>query len=204
MRLHGHGSSGNVHKVRLLASWLGIPLEHEPTGFFDATRTPEFRALNPNGKVPVLVDDDFVVWESGAILAYLAHGTPLLPDERRLRAQVLQWMFFEQYSHEPFVATSRSLMHFQGPGPERDAALESKRAGANHALDVMENHLEGRHWFVGDGPTLADVALVSYTHVAHEGKLDLEPRPNIRAWVERVQNQAGWVDLDPFDGSERL
>ncbi len=203
MHLYGHGSSGNVHKVQLLASFLNVTLQHTPTGFFGATATPEFRALNPNGKVPVLADGDVVVWESGAILNYLAHDTTWLPSDRVARAQVLQWMFFEQYSHEPFIATRRAIMHFDGPGPARDANMASKLQGATHGLDVMEQHLSTRDWFVGDAPTIADIALVSYTHVAHEGELELSEWPAVCKWIERMQALPGWRNMDGFDGRER-
>ncbi len=199
MHLYGHGSSGNVYKIQLLCSLLGKQYEHTPTNFFEDPRTSEFRALNPNGKVPVLDDEGFVVWESGAILAYLADGTEWLPADRRTRAQVLQWMFFEQYSHEPYIATSRAVLHFDAPGPARDATMASKRAGGEHALAVMEQHLARRDWFVGNTPTLADIALYAYTHVAPEGNFDLAPYPAIQSWIARIEALPGWLAIDEFE-----
>ncbi len=202
MHLYGHGSSGNVYKPKLLMSFLGIGFEHTPTDFFAGTQTPEFRAMNPNGKVPVLVDGDFTLWESGAILAYLATGTSWLPEDRRARAKVLQWMFFEQYSHEPYIATARAAMHFREDTPQRAAFLASKRTGGEHALRVMEDHLGSpRQWFVGDAPTIADIALYAYTHVAGEGGFSLDPYPAIQSWCRRLEGLPGYVEIDAFEDS---
>ncbi len=199
MRLYGHGSSGNVYKAKLLMSMLEVDFQHIPTDFFEGTRTPEFRAMNPNGKVPVLVDRDFTLWESGAILAYLATDTPWFPEERRARARVLQWMFFEQYSHEPYIATARAAMHFRPDTPERAAFLARKREAGEHALAVMEGYLAGREWFVADDPTIADIALYAYTHVAHEGGFPLDGYPAIRAWCRRIEALPGYVAIDGFE-----
>ncbi|MGB0651723.1 MAG: glutathione S-transferase family protein [Thermoplasmatota archaeon] len=203
MHLYGHLSSGNAYKPWLLLKLLGRDFDHTPTGFWEETRMPEFRALNPNGKVPVLVDDDFVLWESNAILCYLAEGTPWLPraDEAggRTRAKVLQWLFFEQYSHEPFVATMRAAMHFQPVGPERDAFVEGKRKGAEHALGVMEGQLAATPWLAGDAPTVADLSLFAYTSTAEEGTLSLDGYPAIRAWLDRVRALPGFAPQPPFE-----
>jgi glutathione S-transferase len=188
-QVYGVSASGNCHKVRLILEQLGQPYAwHEVDMMNGATRTDEFRKLNPNGKVPVLViDENTTLSESGAILSYLADGTPLMPADRLERAQVLQWMFFEQYSHEPYVAVARFILQFQrNPG---DARLPEKIAGSYRALDVMEQHLATRTFFVGERYTIADIALYAYTHVANEANLDLARYPAIRAWLERVRNQ---------------
>lgn len=198
VQLHGHLSSGNAYKPWLLLTLLGRSFDHVPTGFFEETKTKEFRALNPNGKVPVLVDGDFVLAESNAILCYLAEGTPWMPTEPRAKALVMQWLFFEQYSHEPYVSTMRAILHFQDPSPERDALVESKRASAEHALAVMDAHVADRDWFVGGGPTVADLALFPYTATAEEGTLDLGPFPNILSWLGRVRALPGFVAQPPF------
>ena len=197
LRLHDSASSGNAYKVRLLLTQLGIPFERiEYDTDHGATRTPEFLStVNANGRVPVLeLDDERWLPESNAILWYLAEGTPYLPgadghgeDGRWQRAQVLQWMFFEQYSHEPNIATVRAwLTHGVGMTPERVAALPGKRKGGEAALAVMERHLTTRRFFVGERYTIADIALYAYTHVAHEGGFDLAPYPAVRAWLGRV------------------
>ncbi|MFM0323804.1 glutathione S-transferase family protein [Caballeronia glebae] len=188
-QVYGVSASGNCHKVRLILEQLGQPYAwHEVDMMNGATRTDEFRKLNPNGKVPVLViDENTTLSESGAILSYLADGTPLMPADRLERAQVLQWMFFEHYSHEPYVAVARFILQFQrNPG---DVRLPEKIAGSYRALDVMEQHLATRTFFVGERYTIADIALYAYTHVANEANLDLARYPAIRAWLERVRCQ---------------
>jgi glutathione S-transferase len=195
MRLHDNASSGNAYKVRLLLTHLGIPFERiEYDTDHGATRTPQFLStVNANGRIPVLeLDDGRCLPESNAILWYLAEGTPYLPsadgEEGRLqRAQVLQWMFFEQYSHEPNIATVRAwITHGVEMTPERVAALPGKRKWGEAALAVMERHLMARRFFVGERYTIADIALYAYTHVAHEGGFDLAPYPALRAWLARV------------------
>jgi len=197
LRLHDNASSGNAYKVRLLLTQLGREFERiEYDTDRGATRTPEFLSTkNSNGRIPVLeLEDGRCLPESNAILWYLAEGTPLLPadDEpgRWQRAQVLQWMFFEQYSHEPNIATIRFwITHHVEITPEREAAMPGKRKWGVAALEVMEQHLRTRSFFVGDRYTIADVALYAYTHVAPEGGFDLAPFPAIRAWIDRVAAQ---------------
>jgi glutathione S-transferase len=155
------------------------------------TRTPEFLEKNPNGRIPVLETEggEFLP-ESNAILFYLADGTGFLPEEKFDRARVLQWMFFEQYSHEPNIATSRFwLTHHVEITDDRRAALEQKRELGYTALGVMERHLKGRDFFVGDRYSIADIALYAYTHVAGEGGFDLSGFPEVLAWLERVARQ---------------
>jgi glutathione S-transferase len=204
LRLHDNASSGNAYKIRLLLTQLGRKFERiEYDTDRGATRTPEFlREKNPNGRVPVLeLDDGRCLPESNAILWYLAEGTPFLPgatDEagRWQRAEVLQWMFFEQYSHEPNIATTRHwITHKIEMTPERAAAAPGKRKWGIAALEVMEQHLRARTFFVGESYSIADIALYAYTHVAPEGGFDLAPFPSLRAWLERVAAQPGHLGI---------
>jgi len=204
LRLHDNASSGNAYKIRLLLTQLGRKFERiEYDTDRGATRTPEFlREKNPNRRVPVLeLDDGRCLPESNAILWYLAEGTPFLPgatDEagRWQRAEVLQWMFFEQYSHEPNIATTRHwITHKIEMTPERAAAAPGKRKWGIAALEVMEQHLRARTFFVGESYSIADIALYAYTHVAPEGGFDLAPFPSLRAWLERVAAQPGHLGI---------
>ena len=181
MKLYNVAYSGNSYKVRLLLAQLGIPCEIIEVDILKGeSRTPEFLKLNPNGRTPLLDDDGFILAESNAILAYLARGTRFLPNDRQHWALVFQWMFFEQYSHEPYIATSRFLLQHRPDSPERAAALELRRDGGCAALKVMEGHLTMNDFFVGDY-TIADIALFAYTHVSHEGNFPLDNFPKIRA-----------------------
>ena len=197
IRLYDYLPSGNGYKVRLLLTQLGIPFERIELDILKGTtRTPEFLQKNLNGRIPVVeLEDGGFLAESNAILFYFAEGTSFLPADRWQRAQALQWMFFEQYSHEPNIATSRFwLQHFELT-PERKAALAQKRPLGYAALDVMEKHLTGRSFFVGEQYSIADIALYAYTHVAGEGGFDLAKYPNIRAWLERVQSQPKHIPI---------
>lgn len=198
MRLYGDPISGNVYKVQLLCALLGRDYDLKPVDFWVEAKQPEYRKINPNARVPSIDDDGFVLWESDAILCYLAEGTSFLPADRRQRALCLQWMFFEQYSHEPYIAVRRAVLHFRKPSPERDALVASKLEGSLHALQVMEEHLATREWFVGDGPTVADLALYPFTSRAHEGDLDMAPYRNVRAWLARVEALPGFVPMTPY------
>jgi len=198
MRLHDNLTSGNGYKVRLLLAQLGIPYERIEYDIDNrATRTPDFLAKNPNGRIPVLeLDDGSLLPESNAILWYLAEGTALLPADRRQRAEVLQWMFFEQYSHEPNIATVRFwLAHATPVTPLIELSMPAKRALGYAALGVMEGHLATRPFFVGNRYTIADIALYAYTHVASEAGFDLAPYPHIRAWLARVAAQPGYIQI---------
>ena len=192
MKLYDYLPSGNGYKVRLLLAQLGhrfTLIEKDITK--GETRTPEFLVLNPNGRIPVLeLDDGRHLSESDAILFYLAEGTPFLPAERFARADVLRWMFFEQYSHEPYIAVARFWTHFLGKPVDAE-----KIERGYQALDVMERHLASRRFFVGERYTIADIALYAYTHVAHEGGFDLVAYPNIRAWLSRVAAEPGHVPI---------
>jgi len=196
-RLYDYLPSGNGYKVRLLLTQLGIPFELTEVDIVKGlTRTPEFLAKNPNGRIPTLeIEPGVFLPESNAILFYLAEGTPFVPADRLERARVLQWMCFEQYSHEPNIATARFWLHYLGVTEERRAAFEQKRVLGYAALGVMEQHLEGRTFFVGERYSIADIALYAYTHVADEGGFDLAPYPAIRAWLERVRAQPRHVPI---------
>jgi glutathione S-transferase len=200
--LYDYLPSGNGYKVRLLLSQLGVRFTLvEKDIQRGETRTPEFLALNPNGRIPLLVlDDGRRLAESGAILFHLADGTPFLPAERFARAEVLQWMFFEQYSHEPYIAVLRAWMHLFGETVDPLRVAE-KREGGHQALAVMERQLAAHTFFVGERYTIADIALYAYTHVADEGGFDLAPYPAVRAWLGRVAAQPGHVPITRRDFS---
>jgi glutathione S-transferase len=208
LRLHDSASSGNAYKVRLLLTQLGLPFERIEYDIDQgATRTPAFLATkNANGRVPVLeLEDGRCLPESNAILWYLAEGTRFVSgaadagadaDQRWQRAQVLQWMCFEQYSHEPYIATLRHwITHRLEMTPEREAAAPGKRTGGVAALAVMEGHLRARRFFVGESYSIADIALYAYTHVAGEAGFDLAPFPSVRAWIARVAAEPGHIAI---------
>ena len=195
MKLYNVAYSGNSYKVRLLLAQLGLPCEIIEVDILKGeSRTPEFLKINPNGRTPVLDDNGFVLAESNAILAYLARGTKFLPEDRQRWALVFQWLFFEQYSHEPYIATSRFLLQHKPDTPERAAALAVRRDSGWAALKVMEDHLSKNDFFVTDS-SIADIAVFAYTHVSHEGGFPLDDFPKIRAWIERVKTQAGFIPL---------
>ncbi|MGB8326329.1 MAG: glutathione S-transferase family protein [Steroidobacteraceae bacterium] len=197
LRLYDYLDSGNGYKARLLLAQLGTPYRWVELDIMrGATRTPEFLAKNPNGRIPTLeLDDGTCIAESNAILWYLAEGTRFVPDNRLGRAQVLQWMFFEQYSHEPYVATPRFILKHLPPDSERRAELPGRLEKGRAALAVMERHLARTPFFVGARYSIADIALYAYTHVAHEATLDLEPYAGVRAWIERVAAQPGYIPI---------
>jgi len=196
-RVYGTSQSGNCHKVRMALEALRLPYQWtEIDSTRGETRTAQFLAMNPNGKVPVLeIEPGNYLPESNAILCYLADGTPLLPGDRLARARVLQWLFFEQYSHEPYIAVARFLRKFHPDPASQRALAESKLPGGYRALEVMDRHLERNSFFVGDRYSIADIALYGYTHVADEGGFDLGRFPAVRAWLSRVQGQPGYVGM---------
>ena len=195
MKLYNVSYSGNSYKVRLLLAHLGIPCELVEIDILNgASRTPDFLKINPNGRTPVLDDNGFILGESNAILAYLAHGTKYLPDDRTAFGLTFQWMFFEQYSHEPFIATSRFWLQHKPESLERTAILASKRDGGRAALKIMEDHLATNNFFVGDY-SIADIALFAYTHVAQEGGFPLDDFPMIRNWIERLKAQPDYIPM---------
>jgi glutathione S-transferase len=196
LRLYDYLRSGNGYKVRLLLHQLEIPFELAEVDIEQGeTRTPGFLRRNPNGRIPLLeLEDGTHLAESNAIQWYLAEGTPLLPEARVARAQVLQWMFFEQYSHEPYIAVLRHWLHV-GLTPERERQLPEKRERGLAALAVMEQQLASRSFFVAERYSIADIALYAYTHVAHEGGFDLGPFPSVRRWLARVRSQPRYVPI---------
>ncbi len=196
LKLYDYLESGNSYKVRLLLHQLERPFERIELDILDGqTRTPRYLAKNPNGRIPLLeLEDGRVLAESNAIQFFLAEGTALLPKEPLDRARVLQWMFFEQYSHEPYIAVVRFWMHV-GMTAEQTAEAPARREGGYQALAVMEEHLQTRSFFVAEHYSIADIALYAYTHVAHEGDFDLAPYPGVRAWLERVQAQPRHISI---------
>jgi glutathione S-transferase len=198
--LHQMHMSGNCYKARLCARQTGVALVLKDYGLHDgSTRTLAFLTLNPNGRVPLLeLDGGRLLPESGAILFHLAQGTTLLPESAWDQTQMLQWMFFEQYSHEPYIAVARFWLHFAKP-----EELEKKRplvgewhAKGNAALAVMESHLLRHDWFAGSRYSIADIALYGYTHSAAEGGFDLGAYPAVSAWLKRVASAPNHIDLD--------
>jgi glutathione S-transferase len=191
--------SGNCYKVRLAARQLGIAIVLKNYGLHDgSTRRPDYLAKNPNGRVPLLeFEDGRVLAESGAILWYLSEGTRLWPVDRWGRAEVLQWMFFEQYSHEPYIAVARFWLAF---APKEE--LEKKRhlipewhTKGNAALGVMQTHLARHDWFAGGRYSIADIALYDYTHCAADGGFELDAYPAVRAWLKRVETEPDHIPL---------
>ena len=200
LTVYGFSASGNCHKVRLLLEQLGRGYRWvEVDSSKGETRTPEFLALNPNGRVPVIaLDDGRVLAESNAILCWLAEGTPFLPEDAWQRAQALAWMFFEQYSHEPYVAVARFIRGWTpADSPRRAAELPRCLERGHAALAVMERHMSAEAWFSGPAYGIADIALFAYTDVAHEGGFDLAPYPAIRDWLVRVRATPGFVAMPP-------
>jgi len=198
--LHEYAASGNCYKVRLTAALVGQPLERREYDILKGeTRTPEFLAsVNPNGRIPVLQAGDRFIPESNAACFYLGDGSRLVPDDRFERADMLRWMFFEQYNHEPNVATLRFWIAFVGEDKLSDverAQMPGKRAAGEAALKLMDEHLRGRDWLVGDRLSLADVALYAYTHVAEEGGFRLAGYPAVSAWLGRVADRPGYLPM---------
>lgn len=197
--LHQMQMSGNCYKIRLAARQLGIALTLRDYPLMTGeTRTPEFLKLNPNGRVPLLeLDDGRTLAKSGAILFYLTEGTHLQPTDKWARAQMMQWMFFEQYSHEPYIAVVRFLVAYAPKDllEKRRAQLPGLIEGGNAALGVMQTHLSKNAWFAGDTYSIADIALYGYTHCACEGGFDLNQYPAVTAWLARVKAVPGHIAL---------
>jgi glutathione S-transferase len=196
LRLYDYFDSGNGYKARLALTQLAIPYRLIEVDIEKGeTRTAEFLAMNPNGRIPLLaLDDGTYLAESNAILCYLAEGTKLMPSDAVERARVLQWLFFEQYSHEPNVATARYWLRHGHLNPARQPLFAQKRLAGYAALTVMENHLATRDFFAASY-SIADIALYAYTHVAEQGGFDLARFPAVTAWLERVKRQPGHVPL---------
>jgi len=198
MRVYGDIQSGNCYKIKLLAALLDIEHEWVHVDILAGdTRTRDFLARNPNGKIPLLeLDDGRYLSESNAILNYLATDTAFLPQDPFQRAQVLQWQFFEQYSHEPYIAVARFIAKYLGLPDERRDEYQAKQAGGHKALAVMESRLSAHPYLVGSRLSIADISLYGYTHVAHEGGFELAGYPGIRAWLQRVSAEPGYLDME--------
>ena len=199
--LYDYFESGNAYKVRLLLTQLEIPFKAHPVDILKGeTRTPTFLAKNPNHRVPVIeLEDGRCLSESNAILNYFADGTEMLPSDSWDRANVLKWMFFEQYSHEPYIAVVR-FWYFAGLVNQNRDALDDKMSRGYHALDVMEQHLHEHDFFAAGRYTIADIALYAYTHVANEGGFELDNYSAINSWLERVRNQPNHITIDAKAG----
>ncbi|MFG1292283.1 glutathione S-transferase family protein [Xanthobacter versatilis] len=198
LTLYSTQASGNSYKVRLILAKLGRPFRLEEVDIFAGEhRTPEFLARNPEGRVPLLGIDGRFLAESNAILFYLADGTPFLPADPFDRAETLRWMFFEQHSHEPGIAAARFwLKQVRGGRDLRTHDVDRWMEEGYAALKVMERHLAGRRYFVGEALTIADMALYAHTHAAEEGDFSLRGFPAVRAWLERVAAEPGHVDME--------
>ena len=199
--LHEYAASGNCYKVRLTAALLGLVLERREYDIMAGeTRTPGFLAtVNANGRIPVLQVGGRFIPESNAACFFLADGSPLIPADRFERADMLRWMFFEQYNHEPNVATLRFWYGWVGEAnlsEAQRAQLPGKRAAGEAALRLMDEHLAAHAWFVGETPTLADVALYAYTHVAGAGGFDLSLYPAVTAWLDRIVALPGYLAME--------
>ena len=197
IRLYDYLASGNGYKVRLLLTQLAIPFERiELNIIAGETRTPEFLAKFPNGRIPAVeLDDGKLLFESNAIITYFADGSPFLSADRFERAQTLQWLFFEQYSHEPYIASVRYLVMHPDVQDDRRQILDQMRRRGYDALNVMESHLKSREWFVGTHYSIADIALYAYTNVADEGGFDLSGYSSIQTWLERVKSQPRHIPI---------
>jgi glutathione S-transferase len=197
--LYNSPVSGNCYKVRLLLAHLGISYDRQDLDVVDrSNRRQVLGGLNPDLRVPTLVlDDGRPIAESGAILWYVAEGTRFVPEDRYDRAKMLQWMFFEQYTHEPAIAVVRFLVAYSGEAERYASVIARKTADGYRALDALEAHLAGAGGYVvGDALSLADIALYAYTHVAAEGGFELEGYPAVRAWLDRVAAEPGHVPID--------
>lgn len=197
LTLYDDPISGNGYKVRLLLAFLNQAYNYRPLDILKhETRTTDFLKINPNGRIPVLIlEDGTALAESNAILCYLADGTSWLPEARLARAQVLSWMFFEQYSHEPNVATLRFWTHLAELSPAQALQKPLKKQGGEAALKLMDDHLANSDWLVGSAPTVADIALYAYTHVAEEGGFMLSNYTAVGAWLNRFSALPGYVRI---------
>jgi glutathione S-transferase len=198
IRIYGDSRSGNCYKLQLLCSEMGVSYDWKEVDILAGeTRTPEFLAMNANGKIPLLaLPDGRYLAESNAILCYLADGSEFFGSTAYSRAEILQWMFFEQYSHEPYIATSRFIIRYLNRPAEREADLNQKKAGGYAALGVMERQLQQHDFLVDDRFTVADIALFAYTHVAHEGDFELKDYPAVVRWIGRISSRTGYTPME--------
>ena len=200
IEVKGYAVSGNCWKVAQILNLTGTPYRWtEVNSNAGESRTPEFLRLNPNGKVPIVVlDDGVVITESAAILLHFAEGTPWLPPPGLQRTRVMEWLFFEQYSHEPYIAVARNLVGFLNQADAQPQRLAQCRTGGERALAIMERRLASSLWLTDHGPTVADIALCAYTQVAEDGGFVMRRWPGIVAWIERVHGLPGIVPLTPL------
>ncbi len=198
MKIYGDIQSGNCYKVKLLTSLLDIEHEWiEVDILANETQTESFLKMNPNGKIPLLeLDDGMYISESNAILNYLASESTLVGTCRFSTAKILQWQFFEQYSHEPFIAVARFISKYLGLPEDRKSEYHDKQVGGHKALKVMEEQLQLTPYLVGSEITIADISLYGYTHVAHEGGFDLSEYPSILKWIERIQSHPKYIGME--------
>ena len=198
LTLYGDSRSGNCYKIELLCAELGQHYRWQEVDILAGdTRTPEFLAMNANGKIPLArLPNGRYLAESNAIMGYLADATPFGGSDRYGRAEVLQWLFFEQYSHEPNIATSRFIIQYLNNPADRQVALREKHEAGIKALEVMERHLQDHDYFADGRFTIADIGLYAYTHVADEGGFDLSPYTAILEWIQRIANRPAHVPMD--------
>lgn len=202
--LFGNLESGNVHKVQLILRHAQRPYRRvDMSQTRNEPRHPDFRNLNPIGKIPaVLLDNGDVVSESNAILFHFSNDSPLWPEQTRAQTEVLRWLFFEQYSHEPTISVIRYLTHFSDDPQQHVAQVETLQPKAHHALEVMENQLRKTGWIASENCTVADYALYPYTRVSHEAGFDLAKYPSITSWLSRVEARPGFIPMGT-DGAEQ-
>lgn len=197
MQIYGDANSGNCYKIKLLCHFLNLDYQWIDVDILAGdTKNTAFLAQNPNGKIPLLVlDNGRTLSESNAILNYLARGSRFYPDEPFTQAKVQQWQFFEQYSHEPYIAVARFIAKYLGLPKEKEAEYQAKQVGGQKALAVMEQQLTHTNYLTGEQLTTADIALYAYTHVAHEGGFELAHYPAIEQWLKRIQAQPNYVTI---------
>jgi glutathione S-transferase len=197
LKIYGDSRSGNCYKIQLLCAEMGVDYDWEEVDIIAGdTRSPQFLAMNANGKIPLLaLPDGRYLPESSAILFYLADGSEFFAGDAYARAVILQWMFFEQYSHEPNIATSRFIIKYLGNPADRQTSLEEKNVGGYKALEIMEQQLRRHAFIAGDKYTIADIALFAYTHVADEGGFSLEDYPAIREWITTIKGRPNYVPM---------
>ncbi len=197
LRIYGDSRSGNCYKIQLLCSEMGVDYDWEEVDIIAGdTRTPQFLAMNANGKIPLLaLPDGRYLPESNAILFYLADGSEFFAGDAYARAEILQWMFFEQYSHEPNIATSRFIIKYLGNPVDRQPGLEEKKIGGYKALKIMERQLRRHSFITGDNYNIADIALFAYTHVADEGGFKLDDYSAIREWITTIKGRPNFVPM---------
>ena len=197
LKIYGDSRSGNCYKTQLLCAEMGVDYDWEEVDIIAGdTRSPQFLAMNANGKIPLLaLPDGRYLPESNAILFYLADGSVFFAGDAYARAEILQWMFFEQYSHEPNIATSRFIIKYLGNPADRQTMLEEKKVGGYQALEIMEQQLRRHAFIAGDQYNIADIALIAYTHVADEGGFSLGDYPAIREWITTIKGRPNYVPM---------